>query len=68
MLHLLSENLRMCDFVTKSTPILQATVPVIKINADPNIVFEDFPASEQSFSLMFDIIVDSSNYMDFLST
>lgn len=67
MLELLSENLKLCNFVVVNNPILQATIPVLKIRADPKIPYEDFQNFETSVELEFDIVVDNG-YMNFLSS
>lgn len=68
MLQLLSENLKLCDFVIYNQAILQASVPVLKIKADPKIPYNDCSVSEKSYVLKLDIIVDNSDSLDFLST
>lgn len=42
MLTHLQENLKKCEFVKSIQAILTANIPVLKIFADPSIVFEDF--------------------------
>lgn len=57
MLQVLSENLTDLEFVVKTNPILKATVPVIKVDIDPSVPFEDSPVAGERRIVKCDIIV-----------
>lgn len=57
MLECLSENLAGVAFITNVTTILTASVPVIKIEADPSIAFEDLPVGPRPQPIKCDVIV-----------
>lgn len=57
MLSCLSDNLNGLAFVEKTTAILSATIPVVKIEADPSVPFEDLQCFPRPISVKCDIIV-----------
>lgn len=57
MLECLAENLAGIQFITSVTTILTASVPVIKIEADPSIPFEGLPTASSLHCIKCDIIV-----------
>ena len=58
MLQVVCDNLKLFGFITNATPILTALVPVIKVEADPSIEFEDNETTKESLKIKVDIIVD----------
>lgn len=57
LLQLLAENLSMCEFVGEVRPILFASVPVVKLQADPSVLFEGLECLNRSMQIKVDIIV-----------
>lgn len=57
MLECLAENLTGTSFVIRVTPILSASVPVVKLEADAQLPFEDADCAPQSQVIKCDIIV-----------
>lgn len=58
MLQVVCDNLKLFSFVRIAVPILTALVPVVKVEADPSIEFEDSEVTKESFKIKIDIIVD----------
>lgn len=58
MLQILTENLRLFSFVTKANSILTAAVPVVKLEADPSIEYQNSDVHPISVKIKVDIIVD----------
>lgn len=68
MLQVLCDNLKLFGFVKSATSILTAIVPVIKIEADPSIEFENSDTITEPLSLKIDIIVDLMDAFNPIST
>ena len=68
MLQVLCDNLKLFGFVRSATSILTALVPVIKIEADPSISFEDSETAPEGMSIKVDIIVDLMDSFNPIST
>lgn len=58
MLEILCNNLQLFPFVLKAKAIVTAAVPVIKLQADPSIAYENSTTTEESVIVEVDIIVD----------
>lgn len=63
-LKLLSENLSLCKFVVDVRAILTATVPVIKLEADPSIEFEHLPGTTGDPTIKVDIIIKTKDFYE----
>ena len=68
MLQVLCDNLQLFPFVKSATSILTAIVPVIKIDVDPSIEFENSEVAGESITLKVDIIVDLMDAYNPIST
>ncbi len=68
MLSILHENLKLCKFIIKLTPILSAAVPVLKIEADTSIDFEGTKSSKDKYIIKADIIVDLVEDVNLIGT
>lgn len=64
ILNLLSENLQICSFIKNVQPILTAAIPVLKIEADSSIGYENTPSSPSSVLVKVDIIVEMHEVMN----
>lgn len=63
-LQILNENLELCNFVVDRKPILTASVPVLKLEANPSIAFKNLPCSETATTVKVDIIVKTKEYFE----
>jgi len=68
MLQVLCDNLKLFDFIKNATSILTALVPVIKIEADPSIEFENSETVSECLPIKVDIIVDLMDAFNPIST
>lgn len=68
MLQVLCDNLKLFGFVKSATSILTALVPVIKIEADPSLEFENSSTAPETMSIKVDIIVDLIDSFNPIST
>ena len=68
MLATLESNFKKCNFITKTTPIFYAQIPILKIEADSSIKYKENEISENSFNLKIDIVVDLVEENNILST
>ena len=68
MLTTLETNLKQCKFIKKTTSIFHAAVPVLKLEVDTSLKFQDFEISEQSVNLEIDIVVDLVEESNNIST
>ena len=68
MLQVLCDNLKLFGFIKNATPILTAIVPVIKLEADPSIEFEESEVVPEAMSIKVDIIVDLMDAFNPIST
>ena len=58
MLELLLDNLKLFKFIINSKGIFTAAVPVIKLQADSSILFEDMEICDCKIPIKVDIIVE----------
>ena len=68
ILEILNDNLKLFKFVKNTSAILTAAVPVIKLEADPSIHFEDGEIHDDSVIVEVDIIVDLIDELNYNST
>ena len=68
MLQVLSDNLKLFGFVKHTMSILTAIVPVIKIEADPSVEFEESGTISEPMRIKVDIIVDLMDVFNPIST
>ena len=68
MLDTLTNNLRLFPFISKANSILTAAVPVIKLEADPSIEYENSDIYSKSIKIKVDIIVDDLDHYNPVST
>lgn len=68
MLQVVCDNLKLFGFVKSAVSILTALVPVVKIEADPSLDFEDGDTTPESFTIKVDIIVDLMDTYNPIST
>ena len=68
ILNFLQIELMNLNFVLKQTPITTATIPVVKIEADPSIEFRDFEKADLCFTIKADIIVEQTESFEINST
>lgn len=64
LLNIFSSELSSHQFVVNQTPVLAATVPVLKLEVDPSIPFEDFPKPTTKFTVKTDIIVEQLDLLE----
>lgn len=68
MLNIICENLQLFPFIKKVTAILTAAIPVLKIEADPSVCYEDTPTVGESIIVKVDIIVEQFEEFNASST
>lgn len=59
MLRLVRDNLGLFDFVLNSTLIETASVPVLKLEADASLPYEQFPTTTSQVKVKVDLIVET---------
>jgi hypothetical protein len=68
MLNIISENLQLFPFIKKVTAILTAAIPVLKIEADPSVLYEETQAVKEPIIVKVDIIVEQFEEFNASST
>lgn len=63
-LKLLADNLSLCSFVRDVKTIITASVPVIKLEADPAVEFEDLQMIAEGTRVKVDIIVKTNEFFE----
>ena len=68
VLQMLCDNLQLCEFIRKATPIFTAAVPVVKIEADPSFGYENSICLSDPLIIEVDIVVDTSDGINPIGT
>jgi len=68
MLNIISENLQLFPFIKKVNAILTAAIPVLKIEADPSVIYEETQTIGESIIVKVDIIVEQFEEFNASST